>query len=450
MKKAATFYYGSVARRGGYVYFYSPDLSRRLGEGVAGKNEIWVQPPGTPTVGRAYLSAYHATGDEFYLKAAIDAGRALLHGQLESGAWTNSIDFDPKGPRADRYRNGKGRAKGRNFSTLDDDISQSATQFLMELDRATGFREADIHRGVEIALSALLKAQFPNGAFPQGWDETPAKAGKAKGLKGNFPDYDWRTEGRIKEYWDQYNLNDGIAPTVAATLMAAHRIYDRKDCLESLTRFGDFLILAQMPAPQPAWAQQYNGDMQPIWARKFEPPAIAVRESEGVVEALMMIAAYCRNKEYLEPIPRALDYLERSQLPDGRSSRYYELESNKPLYMERVGQGYQLTYDDSKLPSHYGWKNQSRVSELRKTYSFVMKTGRLPEEEFSEKEWIERVGEVRSSLDDHGRWISRYSGESLVGQPRFRDGEEYLNSAVFSRNLKTLSEALSRERNRDE
>jgi hypothetical protein len=75
-----------------------------------------VQPPGTPAVGLAYLEAYRATRDPFYLKAASDAAGALMYGQLKSGGWTNCIDFDPQGARAALYRNGKGR--GKNNSSL--------------------------------------------------------------------------------------------------------------------------------------------------------------------------------------------------------------------------------------------------------------------------------------------------------------------------------------------
>lgn len=60
----------------------------------------------------------------------------------------------------------------------------------------------------------------------------------------------------------------------------------------ALEKPGDFLILAQMPDPQPAWAQQYSYDMHPLWARRFEPPAIADRESEDVMLTLMEIHRY--------------------------------------------------------------------------------------------------------------------------------------------------------------
>ena len=126
MKQATTFYHEKVAIQGGYVYEYSLDLKLRQGEGKATPTEIWVQPPGTPTVGMACVAAFEATGEPQFLAAAVDAANALMFGQLESGGWTASIDFDANGPHVDRYRNGKGRAKGKNFSSLDDDKTQSA------------------------------------------------------------------------------------------------------------------------------------------------------------------------------------------------------------------------------------------------------------------------------------------------------------------------------------
>src|SRR5688572_15492087 len=80
MRKAAGYFREHAAKHGGYVYYYSPDFSQRLGEGVAGPEEIWVQPPGTPSVGLAYLAAYEATGDKFYLEAARETATALIYG----------------------------------------------------------------------------------------------------------------------------------------------------------------------------------------------------------------------------------------------------------------------------------------------------------------------------------------------------------------------------------
>ena len=155
-----------------------------------------------------------------HLDAAIAAGEALIYGQLESGGWRNQIEFDPAGPRVDQYRNGKG--KGKNQSTFDDQISQGALLFLVRLDEVLEQENAILHEAVEHGLSGVLDAQFSNGAFPQIW------TGKVKAVqekKASFPDYDWRTEGRIKEYWDQFTLNDGVAGSVPELLIAAHQVY---------------------------------------------------------------------------------------------------------------------------------------------------------------------------------------------------------------------------------
>ncbi|UCC98911.1 MAG: hypothetical protein JSW66_03295 [Phycisphaerales bacterium] len=437
MRKAAEFFRTRVASHGGYVYYYSLDLKQRWGEGVATASQIWVQPPGTPTVGMAYLKAYKATGERFYLDAAIKAAEALMYGQLKSGGWTNCIDFNAAG-RVAQYRNGKGG--GKNYSSLDDGQTQSAIRMLVLADEALGFEHEKIHESALLALDALLAAQFPNGAFPQVWS---GPVSPQPIVKASFPDYDWRTEGRIRNYWDMYTLNDNIPGYVAETLIEARRVYRDAKYDAALRRLGDFLLLAQMPEPQTAWAQQYNYDAKPIWARAFEPPGISGHESQEVLETLMDIYCATDNPKYLEPIPRALAYLRRSLLPDGRLARFYELETNKPLYMFRRGKVYTLTYDDSDVPSHYGWKFDSRLDEIEARYN-RLKSGAAPAAAGrSAAELEQQVRQIIDSLDDEGRWLSTYRGQRLVGQPKFEPGMVYIASEVFSRNIETLSEYLT-------
>ena len=436
MRRAAEFYRGQVASHGGYVYYYSPDLSRRWGEGEATPDQIWVQPPGTPTVGLAYLEAYAATKDDFYREAARETAEALIYGQLKSGGWTNCVDFAPGGARVALYRNGRGG--GRNMSSLDDGTSQAALRFLIRADEAFGFKNDQIHEAAQFGLSALLKAQFPNGAFPQGWlgPVSPQPV-----VKASYPEYNWQTEGRIKNYWDMYTLNDGLAGTMAATLLDAFDVYQDEKYKAALVRLGDFLVLAQMPEPQPAWAQQYNYNMQPIWARRFEPAAITGGESQDVMETLLLIHRVTRDARYLAPIPPALAYLKRSSLSDGRLARYYELKTNRPLYMERRGDAYSLTFDDTRLPDHYGWKVDSRLAQIEQAYRDAAQSkadSAAPAKAISE----EQVRKVLAELDEQGRWVSAYKGERLVGQPKFAAGTQFISSDVFSRNLTALSRFL--------
>jgi PelA/Pel-15E family pectate lyase len=439
MRRATEFYRDRVAVHGGYVYHYSLDLQQRMGEGVATPQQIWVQPPGTPAVGSAFLAAYRATGEARYLDAAREAARALVYGQLESGGWTNSIDFDPQSPGVARYRNGKGR--GRNTSTLDDDITQSALRFLMRIDQALDFKDAEIHRTAESAREALLQAQYPNGGFPQVW-EGPVPPQPV--VPANYPDYDWRTENRIKAYWNLYTLNDGVTGHVADTLLDGLEIYGDQRCAAALVKLGDFLILAQLPDPQPAWAQQYDFQMRPVWARKFEPPAVAGRESEDAIETLLKIARHTGDAKYLAPIPRALAYLKKSRLPDGRLARYYELKTNKPLYMTEK---YELTHDDAHVPAHYGWKTTSHVDTLERQFRELQAGGpKKTKPRAGSKKSEDQVREVVRQLDDQGRWTTEYTGDRLVGQPKLRAGERFLSSAVFCHNLELLSNYVAEPR----
>lgn len=443
LKKAASYYREKVASHGGYVYYYSTDLTQRWGEGRASADTIFVQPPGTPSVGMAYLEAFEATGDSFYLDAARETAKALVNGQLQSGGWTQVIHFTkPERGQLGMYRKGTG---GKwNNSTLDDGQTQAALQCLITVDQALDFENAEIHESVLYGLDALLSAQFPNGAFPQVWS-TAVQARPVR--QAQYPSYDWKTEGKIKNYWDYYTLNDDLAGTVADVLILAHQVYSDEKYAAALARLGDFLILAQMPDPQPGWCQQYNYDMVPMWARKFEPPAITAWESQDVIETLIKIARHTGDKKYLDPIPAALTYFTQScLLPDGQVARYYELRTNKPLYMDA---DYQLTYDDSAPPSHYGWKQPANFDTLSRAY-IAARDGRGDGKVTASDQPIAELGDdvrrIIGELDQQGRWVTQYTDERLVGQPKFERGFRYISSDVFNRNLQTLSEYIKRLR----
>jgi PelA/Pel-15E family pectate lyase len=407
----ATDYFQKQAKHGGYVWFFSADGRQRFGEGRAGPEQIWVQPPGTPAVGLAFLRAYEATKEPRPLDAARDAGRALLRGRLKSGGWTYAIDFDPKSKPP------------RDYTTLDDDTTQSVLRFLAELDRALGFKDAPLHEAVEGAVDALLKAQFPNGGFPQGFDR-PAAARPV--VPAAFPAGDWRELPRVKEYWSLYTLNDGLAGRMVDTLLVLRRVYGRKDVLAALEKLGDFLLLARCPEPQPAWAQQYDVEMRPAWARKFEPPAVTGWESQDVCEALMALAEATRNPKYLAPVGTALAYLRKSLLPDGRLARFYELKTNRPLYLNRR---YEVVYTDDDLPEHYGFTQASRLDALERELARVKAGEPRKAVEVDVRRAIE-------TLDAEGRWVEEDSGRRGVPPGR------WIRSDTFVRNVEALSARL--------
>lgn len=434
LKDACRFFREHVSDYGGYPYFSSKDGTSRWGENERLIRAAIVQPPGTPSIGTAFLQAYKATGDEEYLTWATESGDALVQGQLKSGGWAQVIYFEkPEQGRMGDYRK---RSGGEwNQSSLDDNQTQAALLFLMELDKALEFKDAAIHECTLFALDALLQAQFANGGFPQGW-RGPSRF--IEQSKARYPNYDWKSEGRVKNYWDYPTLNDGLVGDVADVLILAHEVYADERFLVALKRLGDFVLAAQMPEPQPAWCQQYNDQMQPIWARKFEPPAIASVESQDAMLSLIRIAEVTMEMHYLKPIPRAVEYFRNEcKLADGRMARFYELKTNKPLYMDRQ---YQLTYDDSNAPTHYGWKGASRIDSIEKRYKGVL-TGqvdkgkaKVPSEDV--------VKEIIASLDGDGIWSHPYAGENLMGSPKFKVGEVYVSSAEFVEKVQRLAEFI--------
>ncbi|HEX2560505.1 MAG TPA: pectate lyase, partial [Phenylobacterium sp.] len=103
MRRATAFMTDKVATRGGYVWAYLPDFSRRWGELEAKPSMVWVQPPGTATMGHLYLDAFHATGDARYYAAAEAVAGALIAGQHPSGGWNYLIDFAGEASLKDWY-----------------------------------------------------------------------------------------------------------------------------------------------------------------------------------------------------------------------------------------------------------------------------------------------------------------------------------------------------------
>lgn len=435
LKRATSYFHDRLAVHGGYVYHVTADLEQRWGEGLAGPEQIWVQPPSTPTVGMAYLKAYRATLDPEYLDAARETAMALVYGQLSTGGWGNQIDF--AGRKPDQPYSG-GRKRRESHSSLDDGQTAAALQFMMELDRQYEFRDETIHEAAMLGLNSLLAAQYPNGGFPQVWTG-PAEDRPV--LQATFPTYDWRTEGKVKEYWFHYTLNDNVAGTAAETLVVANRIYDDPRPMKALRRLGEFLIAAQLPEPQPGWAQQYDKNMQPAWARAFEPPAVASDETQETIETLMLIAAETGDDKFLKPIPAALGYLERSLLPAGDLARFYELQTNRPLYMNRDGKVYTPTYSDRNLPDHYGWKIDAKIERLESRYKAALEGQQRRTQQ--PKARPDRVREILATLDDQGRWLSTYDGERLIGQPKLAPGTQYIATAVFCENVEELCEYLN-------
>ncbi len=444
LRKASDFFLNRVSTEGGYLWRYSEDLSKREGEGKASDTIVWVQPPGTPSVGMTFLEAYHNTDDPYYLEAARKAGYCLVRGQLESGGWDYRIDFDPKqrGRYAYRVDEGLEGRRDRNTSTLDDNTTQAALRLLMQLDKTLNFEDEKIHEAARYGLERLLAVQYPIGAWPQRFaappdpEEFPVK-------RASYPE-SWSRTYPGRSYSGFYTFNDNAISDVIDVMFTAWRVYGEDRYRAAAERGGEFILLAQMPEPQPAWAQQYDAEMHPAWARRFEPPSITGGESQGVMRTLLLLYRQTGNKRYLEPIPRALAYFRRSELPGGRLARFYELKTNKPLYFTKQ---YELTYDDGDMPGHYAFKVGSGMDSIEREYERLVRLdpaelrrrpSNVPRRASASLE--ARVKAVVAALDDQGRWVEdgrlSYHGDD---DPTRR----VIDCRTFIRNVRLLSDYLA-------
>ncbi|MDP7275787.1 MAG: pectate lyase [Planctomycetaceae bacterium] len=369
LRKAVGFFRNTVSADGGYLWRYSHDLARREGEGRANRGTSWVQPSGTPTVGEGLLEAWLTCGETVLRDAAVHAGHHLAGGQLLSGGWDYRIETDPALRKAYAYRLG-GNPRGRNRTTLDDNTTQSALRFLMHLDRALDYRDATIHSAVEFSLASLIKAQFPNGAWSQRYSEFPDPA-KFPVRKAGYP-RSWSRVFPKKRYYTFYTFNDNSIADVVRTMIEASEIYGNRRCRAAAEKAGDFILLAQMPDPQPAWAQQYDLEMHPAWARKFEPPSVTGGESQGVMHTLIFLYLKTGRQEFLDAVPRALEYLRKSEIGPGKLARFYELKTNRPLYFTRQ---YKLVYTDDDLPTHYGFQVNSNLNAVEAAWRRAKQSG---------------------------------------------------------------------------
>jgi hypothetical protein len=374
----------------------------------------------------------------------------LVRGQLQSGGWDYRIEFAPKERAKYAYRVDGGDASKRNTSTLDDNTTQAALRLLMHVDAALEFKDAAIHEAAEYGLKSLVESQYPNGAWPQRFSQPP-RAEDFPIRKASYPE-SWSRTFPGANYQSYYTFNDNALADCIDVMFEAEKLYDQPRYRQAAERAGGFILLAQMPEPQPVWAQQYDAQMQPAWARKFEPPSITGGESQGVLKILLRLYMETGEKKYLQPIPRAIQYLRSSRLGDGRLARFYELKTNKPLYFTKQ---YELTYSDADMPTHYGFKVSDSTAAIERDYERLSKLDsaelqqlqprtKAKKPSFPSGNLIKQTQAVIAALDDRGAWVE---DGTLTAQGDDDTTRRIIDCRTFIKNISVLSSFLAATRN---
>ena len=409
-------FFHSINIEGGYVYHYTLDLKERWGEGKTDEKTIEVQPPGTPAVGMSFLQAYRVLKNPDFLQAAQDAAHALIKGQNKFGGWDHKIHFNKSvQPKV----------------SFDDNQTQSAISFLMALDQYID--DPVLTSSIEKALQMMIDTQLENGGWPHQYPP-----------QGNYHDY---------ATFNDKGINDCVR-----VMLEAEAQYDKVTYRNSLDRVGRFLLISQLPPPQPGWAQQYNEYLQPAWARSFEPPSVCPQVTVHNLQTLMDLYEQTGENKYLEAIPDAIRWLRESRLPNGKWGRFLELGTNKPLYYDRdrirvntmeelslerrTGYGYENDLEERLDLTELRFKNLIREKQSADAPQQFKKS----HQESASEELVKSVMQVIESQDEQGRWVvkqDQFRKDMVVqqwnGEYRY---EDRISSALFNQNVEVLCNFL--------
>lgn len=402
MTRAAAFMDGTVSYRGGYVWNYLPDLSVTWGEMEAKRTMCWVQPPGTPSVGHSMLDAYHATGSEVFLRAAVRTGLALVEAQLPVGGWNYIHDFAGEASLRDWYdtigANGWRLEEFQHYygnATFDDAGTSVAAQLILRL--YVERRDPRFRRSLDRAIAFVLASQFRGGVADGGWPQrypaTPKAVSRTPWPERRPP---WLPRGvqhgmEDGEYTQQVTFNDDVLGENIKFLIMCVSALGRRDLVAPVRRAMECLRRMQQPAPQAGWGLQHlsrakNGRPAgaPAGARSYEPRALTTHTTQTNVTQLFHYFRLTGDHAYLTRVPEALDWLEGCRLTArqigenpllaGRTHpTFIELGTNRAKFVHRFGSNirngaYYYDYDHTNTLSHYGAGRSVDVDALRSTY----------------------------------------------------------------------------------
>jgi PelA/Pel-15E family pectate lyase len=366
--KRATMAMEKLSMNGGYVWSYLPDRSRRWGEMEARDTMIWIQPPGTPTMGHLFLDAYHATGDEYYYQAAERLAGALIWGQHPSGGWNYMVDFAGDRSLKDWYdtigKNGWRLEEFQHYwgnATFDDAGTAQSAKFLLRL--YVEKRDPKYKPALDKAIQFVVDSQYPIGGWPQRYP-----------LQHEFSHHG------LPDYTSFITFNDDVAAENIEFLIMCYQALGDPRVLDTITRGMNAFLVTQQGPPQPGWALQYTLDLKPAGARTYEPNALVTHTTAFNIEQLLKFYRLTGDTKFLARIPEALDWLDSLKLQPGIATpanrthpTFVEIGTNKPLYVHREGSNvvngrYFFDYNPKNTIAHYSAFRRIDTDALRKQY----------------------------------------------------------------------------------
>ncbi len=294
---------------------------------------------------------------------AIRIAENLLVYQHDNGGWEKNIDMAT--PLGSGTRAAVIAQKKEAHTTIDNDATYTQMNFLARVYTATARQE--YKDGFQRGLDYLLRAQYPNGGWPQFY---PFRHG----------------------YWDHITYNDDAMIGVLETLRA---IVDkqpdysfvtdaeRAKASAAIARGVECILKTQVvvAGKSTVWCAQHDeGSLAPAMARKYELISLSGSESVGVVRFLMGIEH--PSPQVVRAVEGAVAWFESAKItgirierqpapgsPKGWDSvvvadssapplwaRFYEIETNRPIFSGRDSvKKYSLAEIEYERRNGYRW-----------------------------------------------------------------------------------------------
>ena len=295
-----------LQRWGGWMNRYT--WPTQLGSFAQGRRNIGTKTDisndkgsGTPHIAAKLLYASEVLGDARYFDAAQDAAEFLLAAQDQRGFWASQYTMTVRGIEPLQTD-----AKVK----LQDRVQSHPIYFLAYIYRLT--EDERYLDALKRAGEFVLKAQNPNGSWSHHYDTS----------KGQGETRNGHPHGG--ELNDQA-VNDGINVMVLMYHLTKDRRY-----VEAVKRAGDWLIAAQLSGNLVGWAEQYDKNNQPVWARNFEPSAWSREASTTAGLALIEVYRLSGDDRYLKPVQDYAAFL-KARFPKGIMFAFYDLASGRPI-----------------------------------------------------------------------------------------------------------------------
>ena len=444
MLHATKFMVEKASTNGGYVWYYMPDFSRRWGEMEAYNTMIWLQHPGTISMGHLFLDAYHATGDDYYYQAAQKAAEAVIWGQSYEGGWNYVVDFAGDRSLKQWYNTiGKNGWRLEEFqhyygnSTFDDDITSDAARFLLRvyLEKL----DPSYKPALDKAIGFILKSQYPIGGWPQRYPLM----------------HDFNKKGH-PDYSSFYTFNDDVTWENVHFLVQCYLTLGEERFLDPIRRGMNFYLVSQDGSG--GWGQQLDMDLQTAGARTYEPAALLPSTTFENAMLLLKFYQYTGDKKFLAHVPDAIKWLDETKLPADKTEggrvthpTFVDPATNKAIYVHREGSNviyghYFVDQNDNKLLGHYYGKCRVSLQKLKDEYQRLaamsvdqvtadsplkpaqfkgegtpQKYYDLNRDHFSIQPDDGQVQKVINSLDSNYRWLIEHA---MISHPYIGDGQK--------------------------